>query len=249
MNRRGQHRQERIYRFRYTRRGRGRSIRIFFQYGEVVLVYRLSPILSRRGDVKLQQGEPREVFNSMIYVSVVRSRRQTYPRRLLQMYLIFVPGLLKHEARKVSNRMKGSILLLVRGSVCSVKIFIPWMVSQLYQFSHETLSSERREGALRVSYTLHQIRNRRRGRVRRLHIPRVLLTISKERGRELDVNDSRRNYRRQFILRTRRVGALLTPPDIISQVRVALPRRLMRERTIVMKCRQKAREERKTSGT
>jgi hypothetical protein len=78
--------------------------------------------------------------------------------------------------------------------------------------------------------------------VRRLHIPRVLLYVGKERGLDLEINGSRRNYRRWFILVTRVVGARVTPPDVISQVRVALPRRLRRELTIRMKCRKSGRD-------
>lgn len=238
----GKHRQEIIYRLLYTGRGSRLSILILFEYGEVVLVYMLSPILDSRGDVKLQQGEPLEVRHSMIYVSVLGGRIQTYPLRLFQMCLIFIPGLLIHEAKKIQKRIRSSRVIVILGVTRTLKIFLPQMVNFLENFSKDTRSSEMREGALRVSYTINQVVGRIGGVVRRLHIPRVLLYVGKERGRDLELQGSRRNYRRYFILITRLVGARLTPPDVISQVRVARPRRLMRERTIRRKSRKRGRD-------
>ena len=50
----GKHMKERVYRTRYSIRGCVRVGIILFEYGEVTLLYIMSPVLEVREDVKFQ---------------------------------------------------------------------------------------------------------------------------------------------------------------------------------------------------
>jgi Sec-independent protein secretion pathway component TatC len=82
-----------------------------------------------------------------------------------------------------------------------------------------------------------------RALILRLHVPRVVRIMGKEIGREIKVNNNRSNRRRSFIIRARVVGAIVTPPDVVSQVIVAIPIRVLRERGIFLKCVRLSRNE------
>lgn len=183
---------------------------------------------------------PTEVMEEGRRMRVLGSRRWVYPLRLLEMALVFLPGLRPHEHRSLRRGLLRRRRLGRLGVRFSVRWRIPssWIFFVRFSEQWEGLDAMPRLSSYRGWWS----RCIRRG-VIFLHLPRgrrrLIRRGSSSFSRLSSLESSRdRRVRRR---RPRRfgsfvVGALRTPPDVRSQRRVALPRVFRVERRILGRC-------------
>ncbi len=159
-------------------------------------------------------GAP-DVFFTYLKVALLVSLFATSPVTLYQLWAFVAPGLYRHERRVFVGYLSASIVLLLAGAAFAYFVVFPLAFKFFLGFASEHIQAmpavkEYLSFALKLLFAFGLS----------FQIPILLMILSRL---ELIDPESLAGKRRFVILWVFVAGALLTPPDVISQVMLALP--------------------------
>jgi len=159
-------------------------------------------------------GAP-DVFFTYLKVALLVSLFATSPVTLYQIWAFVAPGLYRHERRAFLGYLLSSIMLLLAGGAFAYFVVFPLAFKFFLGFANEHIQAlpavkEYLSFALKLLFAFGLS----------FQIPIILMMLSRL---ELVDPESLAKKRRFVILWVFVAGALLTPPDAISQVMLAVP--------------------------
>jgi hypothetical protein len=181
--------------------------------------------------------DPMEVREEGGPLRVLLALRSVYPLRLRQRGLCFLPGMRPHEHRSFRRWRRRCR----RRGLLSMGFAIGWWIPNRWTFFtsfSDQWAGEDRGLPRRKTYFQWWRLGLRRGFLR-LHRPRRRRRRARW-GTNREMRDRLVALRRPLIFLAFLLGARITPPDIFSQLRVAIPLVRRRERWIRCMCFQDA---------
>lgn len=159
-------------------------------------------------------GAP-DVFFTYLKIALVVALFATSPITLYQFWAFVAPGLYKHERRAFMGYTLSSIVLLLAGGAFAYFVVFPLVFAFFLGFANEHIQAmpavrEYLDFALKLLFAFGLS----------FQIPIILMLLS--RMEWIDPENLAKK-RRFVVLWIFVFGALLTPPDVISQVMLAIP--------------------------
>ncbi len=172
------------------------------------------------GSVMVFVGAP-DVFFTYLKIALIASLFVTSPVTLYQFWAFVAPGLYHHERRTFMAYMLSSIVLLISGAAFAYFVVFPLVFTFFLGFANDHIQAmpavkEYLSFALKLLFAFGIS----------FQVPIVLMLLTRM---EL-INPNHLAKKRRFIILWVFVfSALLTPPDVISQIMLAVPMLLLFE--------------------
>jgi len=165
-------------------------------------------------------GAP-DVFFTYLKIALVASLFITSPITLYHFWAFVAPGLYRHERRVFMGYMLASIVLLISGAAFAYFVVFPLVFTFFLGFANDHIQAmpavkEYLSFALKLLFAFGIS----------FQVPIVLMLLTRM---ELINPDNLAKKRRFIILWVFVFSALLTPPDVISQIMLAIPMLLLFE--------------------
>lgn len=181
----------------------------------------LIKILISNNNIQLNYFAPMEVFILQIKLALVMSVIVAFPYIAKQLWNFILPALYEHERKFIKTIVLLSSLLFVSGVVFCVFLILPLIISFGMSFAGDSINamfgvSNVINLALWLGFTFGLM----------FQVPLVTHLLIKWGVLSYDSISSKRPYVIVAILTT---AALLTPPDIVSQVLLFVPTYLLFE--------------------
>ncbi len=202
------------------------AVGFFAAYSQVDRLFELLLLPYRRGvpDVKLQQIVLTEAFMTKLKLGIWAGLLVACPVVLYQLWAFVAPGLYRHERRLVGPLVVTSTVLFVAGAAFTYFVVLPFGLLYLTQMGGPSVET-RLSMASYVSSACFFMATF--GAI--FQIPLLMLVL----GRVGVVRPSTLSRNRKYVLLGSFViGAVLSPPDIVSQALVSLPLFLLFEVSI-----------------
>lgn len=168
---------------------------------------------------------PPELFLTYIKISIITGFIISSPIILLEVWLFIKPGLKPVERKYVIFSMFMAIVFFIAGIVFAYFIVLPVIINFFTD-----MSVDRIEPMLSFAKYLSFVSTLLLAFGFIFEFPLLIILLSQL---ELITPDALKRYKKVFILASFIIGAIITPPDVISQVLVALPLALLYEVSIV----------------
>lgn len=222
----GFHSQERMFRRVYTRFSVLLTLGVTVWYTPERFERRRKPLPHHRSLVWL---DPTEVRSNGLWIGGRWSLRRNYGLRRTQIGLFLIPGLRVHEAHQRVRRRRR----LWRLTITGVRRGHVWRIPMSWVFFEGWSSGvSGRVAEPRLSHYVEWWFTWDLWMVGLCHAPwRITLGLMKWRSMGYPLSYGLRRYSLRFSLLR---GARVTPPDVGSQRRVAIPRMMIRERCIMV---------------
>lgn len=168
---------------------------------------------------------PPELFLTYIKISIITGFIISSPIILLEVWLFIKPGLKPVERKYVIFSMFMAIVFFIAGIVFAYFIVLPVIINFFTD-----MSVDRIEPMLSFAKYLSFVSTLLFAFGFIFEFPLLIILLSQL---ELITPKTLRHYKKIFILVSFIIGAAITPPDVISQVLVALPLILLYEISII----------------
>lgn len=168
---------------------------------------------------------PPELFLAYIKISLITGLIISSPVILLEVWLFIQPGLKPVERKYVIFSMLMAIVFFLLGIVFGYYIVVPVVIDFFTK-----MSVERIEPMLSFAKYISFMGTLLLAFGFTFEFPLLIILLSQL---ELITPKTLRHYKKIFILVSFIIGAAITPPDVISQVLVALPLILLYEISII----------------
>lgn len=203
------------------------GVMVLMNFSEVVFTFISSPIrVALPPNTPLIFLNAPDVFFTYLKIALVLSLFATSPITFYQLWAFVAPGLYKNERRAFIGYFLASLVLMILGAVFAFYVVFPLVFEFFLGFSNELIQAM---PAVKEYLTL----------VLKLlfafglsfQIPIIIMLLVR-----LDLVDAKglASKRRYVIVWAFIFGAVLTPPDIISQALLALPMFLLYEVGILL---------------
>lgn len=210
------------------------AVLIFYNYAEIVVkdIVKISP------DTEFVFIAPAELLMSYIKIAVVGGLVVAAPFLLIQIWLFISPGLKLEEKKYVIISLVTGSLFFIIGIIFSYIVVLPTMIKFFIGFQIEEV-----QAMLSFRTYLDFVINTLLafGLIFELPILMVLVT----RLGLVKIEFLKKN-RKMFILVIFIIAAILTPPDVISQILIGLPMLALFEIGILLSSMAQKREQTKT---
>lgn len=166
---------------------------------------------------------PAEAFTTYLKLSLSSALFFSFPIFAAEFYLFVAPALYKNEKKNILLIFFFAPLLFLCGAIFAYYFILPAALQFFASFENQGLAASSSLPItleIRVSEYLNFVKNLLFGFGIAFELPILLLFLI--RVGFLSVNDLRRK-RRYWIVIIFIVAAVLTPPDILSQVSLAIP--------------------------
>ena len=182
---------------------------------------------------RLIYTSPAEAFITYIRMALWSAIFISFPIFIAEIYLFIAPGLYKKEKSIIIKWLIISPLLFILGALIAYFIIAPLALEFFLAFEKSQSNNQILQLQLetRISEYLKLILNLILGFGIAFQMPLILAALLKFNIISLD---SLINKRRYFIVVIFIISAILTPPDIISQITMAMPLLLMFEAVIIV---------------
>ena len=182
---------------------------------------------------RLIYTSPAEAFTTYIRMALWSAIFISFPIFIAEIYLFIAPGLYKKEKSIIIKWLIISPLLFILGALIAYFIIAPLALEFFLAFEKSQSNNQILQLQLetRISEYLKLILNLILGFGIAFQMPLILAALLKFNIISLD---SLINKRRYFIVVIFIISAILTPPDIISQITMAMPLLLMFEAVIIV---------------
>jgi sec-independent protein translocase protein TatC len=177
---------------------------------------------------------PAEAFTTYLKLSLSSAIFFSFPIFAAEFYLFLSPALYKHEKKNILLIFLTAPSLFLCGAIFAYYFILPVALQFLESFETPSVSSATSlpiELQTRVSEYLKFVTNLLFGFGVAFELPILLLFLIKIGF--LSVSDLRKK-RRYWIVSIFIVAAILTPPDIISQISLAIPMIILFEIAILI---------------
>lgn len=171
--------------------------------------------------------KPQELLMVYVTLSLIASAVVTFPVTAYEIYAFMSPGLKKKEKNFIALAIVFGIIFFCIGVFFAYRILLPFMLSFLIKFTDTVSVSASISIQEYVSFVLLIFVIM--GSVFELPVVSVLLTLMGIIKPEWLVK-----IRKVMIVCTFFLAAVITPPDIISQIMVAFPMVLLNELSIFL---------------
>lgn len=171
--------------------------------------------------------KPQELLMVYVTLSLIASAVVTFPVTAYEIYAFMSPGLKKKEKNFIALAIVFGIIFFCIGVLFAYRILLPFMLSFLIKFTDTVSVSASISIQEYVSFVLLIFVIM--GSVFELPVVSVLLTLMGIIKPEWLVK-----IRKVMIVCTFFLAAVITPPDIISQIMVAFPMVLLNELSIFL---------------
>lgn len=190
-------------------------------------------------ELGFSQSAPSSAFVMFASICLIAAIIFTAPWIIYQVWAFVAAGLYPHERRAIRSYGFAAVLLFFAGAAFFYFLVYPMSISFLYGFGHsynEYITQQYGAPASILSQTLLE------GYVRfvlmlilvfglMFELPIVILFLG--RSRMVSVK-TLKHYRRHVILGLLIIAALVTPPDVFSQIALALPMWVLYEGSILI---------------
>ncbi len=181
---------------------------------------------------KLIYTSPAEAFTTYLKLSFYSSLFFSFPIFATQIYLFLAPALYKNEKKNVLKILFSASFLFLFGAAMAYFFILPLAIEFFASFEIKgSESSIPIHLEARVSEYLNLVLNLLFGFGVAFQLPIFLLFLI--RVGLLSPSDLK-NKRRYFIVAIFVISAVLTPPDVLSQISLALPMILLFEIVILI---------------
>lgn len=203
---------------------------VSYYYAEDIFNFLLTPLSNIAGNRRIIYTGLAEVFLSYIKLSFLTAISFTMPILVYQIYRFIAPGLYKRERRIASMVLFFSPILFWVGSIFVFYLVMPnaWRFFLSFESTNSKLPLILEA---RISEYLHLtiVFMFAFGLAFQLPIVMIILSLIK-----LINSKTLQKYRRFAIVINFAVAAILTPPDVFSQIALAVPLILLYEVTIII---------------
>lgn len=188
-------------------------------------------------DIKIERlifTAPGEIFFTYLKISFLSSIITTLPIFLIELYLFLSPGLYKNEKINILLIFLFSPLLFLIGALFAYFFIIPLALEFFLNFEVEKSLINNQipiELEAKVSEFLSFSLRLLFGFGLAFELPIILLILMKFKIIKATQLASKRKYWILFIFT---LAAILTPPDIISQISLALPMIILFEASLII---------------
>lgn len=169
---------------------------------------------------------PPELFLSYIKISAISGAILASPIILFEAWLFIKPGLTTKERRYLLFSMFMAIIFFVIGVIFAYFVIVPITINFFIGMSVKNVNP-----MLSISNYLSFVSTLLFAFGLIFEFPLLILLLT-QLG--LITPNTLKQYRKIFILASFIIGAILTPPDVISQVLMALPMILLYEVSIIL---------------
>jgi len=192
------------------------GVAILMNWSAPVFNFMAAPLLAAlpAGTPMIFLGAP-DVFFTYLKIALLGSLFLTSPITFYQVWAFIAPGLYRHERRLFSFSVAGSVLLFVIGGAFAYYIVFPLVFQFFLGFATDQIHAM---PAVREYLSLFMKLLFAFGLS--FEIPIILVLVTRL---GLTTPDRLAGQRRYVIVWAFIAAAILTPPDIISQVLLALP--------------------------
>lgn len=195
---------------------------ISYRYVDLIIEYMIKPAQN----LEFIYINPPELFMAHVKIAIICGIAITSPMNLMQIWLFVKPGLKKNERRYLLFALYMGIIFFLIGAIFAYMAIIPITIDFFTKMSGDRISPlfsfQNYLGF--ISSVLLSF-----GLVFELPMIVVLLTQL-----NLVSSDTFKKYRKIVILVIFIVAAILTPPDVVSQVLMAVPMLILYEISIIM---------------
>ncbi len=193
--------------------------------GFIFSEYLLDLLLKQAPDVKFIVISPTEGFFTQIKVAILGGIFVSFPILVTQLWSFIVPGLTEEEARFIYRSTPFVVILFIIGFTLAYFFVIPLGLKFLLNFQiAEVTANLSIEKYVSFCFTLMMVFGIL------MELPVVLLVLH---AVGLVNRLSLIKYRAHFVVSFFILSALLTPPDIVTQVLVAAPMVLLYELSLI----------------
>lgn len=181
---------------------------------------------------KLIYTSPSEAFTTYLKLSFYSSLFLCFPIFASQFYLFLAPGLYKNEKKNIIIILFSSSFLFLFGALIAYFFILPLAIEFFASFEIQgSAASLPIQLEARISEYLSLVLNLLFGFGIAFQLPILLLFLI--RVGLLSVNDLKKK-RRYWIVAIFIIAAVLTPPDVLSQISLAIPMILLFEIVILI---------------
>lgn len=210
---------------------------ICYYFCEEIYKFLLIPfaniIAENNGNYRLIYTNPAEAFTTYLRLSLWSAIFLTAPIFLNQFYLFLAPALYKNEKKYALSIIIGSPALFLLGSLMAYFFIAPLALKFFLSFEAVNFGASNLQLQLetRISEYLKLIINLIMGFGIAFQLPLILLLLLKFKIISVKFLAQKRRY---WIVIIFIISAILTPPDVVSQVLLALPMILFFEIVILI---------------
>ncbi|MDQ6987945.1 MAG: twin-arginine translocase subunit TatC [Mariprofundaceae bacterium] len=192
------------------------GVAILMNWSAPVFDFMAAPLLSAlpAGTPMIFLGAP-DVFFTYLKIALLGSLFLTSPITFYQMWAFIAPGLYRHERKLFAGSVVGSVVLFIIGGAFAYFIVFPLIFQFFLGFATENIHAL---PAIREYLSLFMKLLFAFGLS--FEIPIILILVTRL---GLTTPERLAGQRRYVIVWAFIAAAILTPPDIISQVLLALP--------------------------
>lgn len=189
-------------------------------------------ISSNNDNRRLIYTNPAEAFFTYLKLSFYSALFFSFPIFASQLYFFIAPGLYKNEKKNILLVIFFCPFLFLSGALLAYYFILPLALNFFVSFEIQgSLSTLPIQLEARISEYLRLVKNLLFGFGIAFQLPIMLIFLIKI---GLLSNESLRSKRRYWILAIFAMAALLTPPDILSQMSLALPMIILFEFVILV---------------
>jgi len=198
------------------------GVMVLMNFSEVVFEFISTPIRDALPpDTPLIFLNAPDVFFTYLKIALLMSLFATAPVTLYQFWAFIAPGLYKHERKAFVSYFIGSLLLLLTGGAFAFYIVFPLIFEFFLSFSTENI-----QAMPAIKEYLSLVMKLLLAFGLSFQIPIVVMLLVRLNIVGVESLAEKRRYVFVWALV---VAALLTPPDIISQVLLGVPMLLLYE--------------------
>ncbi len=198
------------------------------------LLMPFSQSITNKEDYRLIFTSPAEAFISYIKLSFISAVFFTTPIFLTQIYFFLAPALYKNEKRFIITLLTSSPLLFFCGAIFAYYYILPLAFNFFLNFENRNLANSSQiaiELEVRISQYLSFTKNIIFGFGFAFQLPLILFSLIKFKIISISTLTSKRKY---WILLFFLISAILTPPDVLSQIAMAALMIILFEGVIIL---------------
>lgn len=176
---------------------------------------------------ELQSIKPMQQLMSSIWTSLILGLIVSFPYVLWEVWRFIAPGLHKNEIKKSRGFIWVSSLLFFIGALFSFYIIIPISVFFFYTYQISELVSNK----FTLDSYISLFTNTLLGVSLMFELPVIIYFLSKI---GLVTPEGLKRYRKHALVGVLVLSAIITPPDVASQIIVAIPILILYEISIIV---------------